>query len=187
MEPPFPCSTIARAARWPTTNDCGEDDRRPPSAMTRSFSSRNGSSVHAAAFEMTTSKPSGVLVRLAHGSIALGNLCQLRLDRPRVGRRAPATLRDPLEPVGEMIDEVDPFGAFTRKAERRLASHAAAASRDEHDLASMPFAVHPFPSVVKLSRRAPRAAATSASALPASRGVPTVSYCPATYASSVMT
>jgi hypothetical protein len=83
-------------------------------------------------------EPSGRLVGLSHGSVALLDRRELGDDRPdaRTGR---LELRgNGLQPFREPVDEEDLLGSFGGKAERGGAPEPAAAARDEHHLAVVP-------------------------------------------------
>jgi hypothetical protein len=60
------------------------------------------------------------------------------LDRARHRPGRCDLVRDPVEAILEVVDEVDPLSALTGEPERRRPAEAAAAAGDENDLASMP-------------------------------------------------
>ncbi len=134
MTPPPPCSTIARAARWPTTNEAVR-----LTAITRSqdssFISRNGSCVQAAAFETTTSSrpASSYASRTARSHSSTSESSARIVPAVAAGRlELPGDL---VETLLDAVDEVHLRRALGREAQRGRASEAAPAARHEDDLA----------------------------------------------------
>src|SRR5438105_75004 len=136
-------------------------------------------------------EPAGVGVRLPHSAAAVLDVGELRHDLARNGACRGDLLRDRVDPVGEVIHQVDPLRTLLGEAERSLPAHAAAAPGDEDDLSAVPLGIHQRTSYCRVSAvtisASAAAASTSAAALPEANGVPTVSYWPATYASGVIT